>query len=53
MKKELKEKVAYWTEFLFYLGGIAFGMSIVVGGFYAYKKAEELFRYSILELGKA
>jgi hypothetical protein len=35
MKKELKEKVAYWTEFLFYLGGIAFGMSIVVGGFYA------------------
>jgi hypothetical protein len=35
MKKELKEKLAYWTEFLLYLGGIAFGVSMLVGGFYA------------------
>jgi hypothetical protein len=35
MKKELKEKLAYWIEFSLYLGGIAFGASILVGGFYA------------------
>jgi uncharacterized membrane protein YedE/YeeE len=35
MKKELKEKLAYWAETLMYLGGLAFGFSMVVGGFYA------------------
>jgi hypothetical protein len=35
MKKELKEKLAYWMEFMFYIGGLAFGFSILIGGFYA------------------
>jgi hypothetical protein len=35
MKKEVKEKLAYWIEFLLYLGGIAFGFSILIGGLYA------------------
>jgi hypothetical protein len=35
MKKELKEKLAYWIEFLLYLGGISFGVSMLIGGFYA------------------
>lgn len=35
MKKELKQKLAYWTETLLYFGGIAFGFSILIGGLYA------------------
>lgn len=35
MKKELKEKLGYWIETLVYIGGIAFGFSMLVGGFYA------------------
>lgn len=35
MKKELKQKLAYWIENMIYLGGIAFGFSILIGGFYA------------------
>jgi hypothetical protein len=35
MKKETKEKIGYWIENLLYLGGIAFGFSILVGGVYA------------------
>jgi hypothetical protein len=35
MKKETKEKIGYWIENMLYLGGIAFGFSIVVGGVYA------------------
>lgn len=34
MKKETKEKIGYWIENLLYLGGIAFGFSILVGGVY-------------------
>ncbi len=35
MKKELKQKLAYWGETLAYFGGMAFGFSILIGGFYA------------------
>ena len=35
MKKELKEKLSYWAETLFYFGGMAFGFSILIGGLYA------------------
>lgn len=35
MKKELKEKLGYWIENMLYLGGLAFGFSILIGGFYA------------------
>jgi|LauGreDrversion4_2_1035121.scaffolds.fasta_scaffold798268_1 hypothetical protein len=35
MKKELKEKLGYWIETMVYIGGIAFGFTILVGGFYA------------------
>ncbi len=35
MKKETKQKIAYWVENMLYLGGIAFGASILIGGFYA------------------
>lgn len=35
MKKELKEKLGYWIETMFYIGGIAFGFSILIGGLYA------------------
>jgi|APGre2960657404_1045060.scaffolds.fasta_scaffold181448_4 hypothetical protein len=35
MKKELKEKFAYWAETLFYFGAMAFGFSILIGGLYA------------------
>ena len=33
--KELKEKIAYWAETLFYFGAMAFGFSILIGGLYA------------------
>ena len=35
MKKELKEKLSYWAETLFYFGAVAFGFSILIGGLYA------------------
>lgn len=35
MKKELKEKLSYWIETFIYIGGLAFGFSMLVGGFYA------------------
>lgn len=35
MKKELREKLGYWIEALFYVGGMAFGFAMLVGGFYA------------------
>lgn len=35
MKKELKEKLAYWAETLIYIGMMGFGFSILIGGFYA------------------
>jgi len=35
MKKELKQKIAYWIETMLYFAGLAFGASILVGGFYA------------------
>ena len=35
MKKELKQKIAYWIENMLYVGGLAFGFSILIGGFYA------------------
>ena len=35
MKKELKEKLMYWTEVLLYLGGLSLGFSILVGGLYS------------------
>ncbi len=35
MKKELKQKLGYWIETLVYIGGLAFGFSILIGGFYA------------------
>jgi hypothetical protein len=35
MKKELKEKLGYWIETMVYIGGIAFGFTMLVGGFYA------------------
>ncbi len=35
MKKELKEKFAYWAENLIYFGAMAFGFSILIGGLYA------------------
>jgi len=34
MKKETKQKIAYWIENMLYLGGIAFGASILIGGLY-------------------
>ena len=34
MKEEQKQKLAYWIENMLYLGGIAFGASIVIGGLY-------------------
>jgi hypothetical protein len=34
MKKSTKEKLGYWIENMLYLGGIALGFSILVGGFY-------------------
>jgi hypothetical protein len=34
MKKETKDKIGYWIENMLYLGGIAFGASIVIGGLY-------------------
>lgn len=35
MKKELKQKIAYWIETMLYFGGLAFGFSILIGGLYA------------------
>lgn len=35
MKKETKQKLGYLIENMLYLGGLAFGFSIVIGGFYA------------------
>ena len=35
MNDKLKEKLGYWIETLFYIGGIAFGFAMLVGGFYA------------------
>jgi hypothetical protein len=35
MKKELKEKLGYYTETLFYIAGLVFGFTMLVGGFYA------------------
>jgi hypothetical protein len=35
MKKETKQKIAYWIENSLYLAGIAFGASMLIGGFYA------------------
>lgn len=35
MKKETKQKLGYWIENLLYLGGLAFGFSILIGGLYA------------------
>jgi hypothetical protein len=35
MKRELKEKLGYWIETLFYIGGLGFGFAMLVGGFYA------------------
>lgn len=35
MNKDLKQKLGYWAETLMYLGGLAFGFSILVGGLYA------------------
>ena len=42
MKKELKQKIAYWIENMLYVGetmlyfgGMAFGFSILIGGLYA------------------
>lgn len=35
MKKELKQKLAYWAETMLYIGGMAFGFSILIGGLYA------------------
>ena len=35
MKRELKEKLGYWIESMVYIGGIAFGFAMLVGGFYA------------------
>jgi hypothetical protein len=35
MKKELKAKLGYWIETLFYTAGLVFGFSMLVGGFYA------------------
>lgn len=35
MKKELKQKIAYWTESLLYFGGLLFGATILISGFYA------------------
>lgn len=35
MKKETKQKIGYWIENMAYLGGIAFGFSILIGGLYA------------------
>lgn len=35
MKKETKQKLGYWIESMLYLGGLAFGFSILIGGFYA------------------
>lgn len=35
MKKETKQKIAYWIENMFYVGGIIFGFSILIGGLYA------------------
>ena len=35
MKKETKQKIAYWIENMLYVGGLAFGFSILIGGFYA------------------
>jgi hypothetical protein len=34
MKKETKDKIGYWIENMLYLGGIAFGASILIGGLY-------------------
>ena len=35
MNEKLKEKLGYWIETMVYIGGIAFGFTILVGGFYA------------------
>ena len=35
MKKETKQKLGYWIENLVYLGGLAFGFSLAIGGLYA------------------
>jgi hypothetical protein len=35
MKKETKDKLGYWIETMAYIGGMAFGFSILIGGFYA------------------
>lgn len=49
MKKELKEKFAYWAETLFYFGAMAFGFSILIGGLYAiYTIIKALFSQSMV-----
>ena len=35
MNEKLKQKLGYWIETFFYIGALAFGFTILVGGFYA------------------
>jgi hypothetical protein len=34
MKEKTKQKLAYWIENMLYLGGIALGASVLIGGLY-------------------
>jgi hypothetical protein len=34
MNEKLKQKLGYWTESLFYFGGVIAGIAMVIGGFY-------------------